>query len=201
MKKLLPITLVASATTFGLFAFMAFLISNDDASMIIVEEYPVVNVYQEIKETPPMDKPKPVLTPPPPAPVPKTLVAMTDPIDTNIIFDYQPPVVSLTGADTMGTINAAPDNDARPVVRINPKYPMEAARSGIEGWVVLSFSIDEIGQVNNVSVINAEPKRIFDQAAKQALKKWKYRAKMLNGQPVTQDNLTVQLDFVMNEQS
>jgi protein TonB len=86
-------------------------------------------------------------------------------------------------------------SDARPIVRINPEYPAVASRDGIEGWVVLSFSIDESGAVRNVNVTNSEPKRIFDRAAKRALQRWKYQAKKHNGKAVVQDGLSVMLEF------
>ena len=91
----------------------------------------------------------------------------------------------------------ATDADARPVVRINPKYPPTAAKNGKECWVKLIFNINEIGGVFNIRVLDSQPKRIFDKAAKQALKKWKYHAKLANGKAIIQKNLSVQLNFKM----
>jgi protein TonB len=67
--------------------------------------------------------------------------------------------------------------------------------------VKLSFTINEIGGVEDVSVIEAQPKRIFDKEAKRALRKWKYKPKVVDGKPVKQPGLTVQLDFKMNQDS
>ncbi|CAM5204925.1 TonB family protein [Alishewanella longhuensis] len=49
---------------------------------------------------------------------------------------------------------------ATPLVRVEPRFPTEAARQGISGWVMLNFSIDESGSVTDVSVVAAEPKNI-----------------------------------------
>ena len=87
------------------------------------------------------------------------------------------------------------DGDATPIVRIEPKFPTKAARDGIEGWVQLSFEINEVGGVENVQVINAQPKRIFDREARKALRKWKYKPKVVDGKAMRQTGLTVQLDF------
>jgi protein TonB len=202
MKKIVIITFLAGLTTFSLFAFMAFLISNDQVIYIAVEDDTVVEVASLPEDTPVIEPPKVKLTPPPPPqPMPKTTVS-TDNSDTTVVPTYTPigiPIntspVSITGLGNKA------DRDARPVVRVNPKYPISAARDGIEGWVVLAFDINEIGQVINIEIIDSQPKRTFDKAAKQALKKWKYRAKSIDGKQVQQKNFTVQLDFSMSQDS
>jgi protein TonB len=93
------------------------------------------------------------------------------------------------------------DGDATPIVRIDPKYPPEAARDGKEGWVELSFTINEVGGVEDVEVIEADPKRIFDREAKRALRKWKYRPKVVDGIPERQPGLKVRLDFTLGGES
>ncbi|MGJ8694104.1 MAG: energy transducer TonB [Thalassotalea sp.] len=201
MKKLIPITFLAALTTLSLFAFMAYLISSDKTAPIEVNDYPLVEVYQRPDESKVVERVKPDLTPPPaPAPAPKTPITPVDVNEVSVVDVTIPPIdLDSGGVDTL--IQGPPDNEARPVVRINPKYPIVAANNGIEGWVVLSFNINKIGQVIDVEVIDAEPKRIFDKEAKRALKKWKYHAKVENGKPVVQENLTVRLDFNINQQS
>jgi protein TonB len=91
------------------------------------------------------------------------------------------------------------DGDAQPIVRINPKWPPQALRDGKEGWVQLSFTIDEVGGVIDIKVIKAEPKRLFDREAKRALRKWKYRPKVVDGKPQRQAGQTVMLEFNLDE--
>ncbi|TCI03712.1 TonB family protein [Corallincola luteus] len=66
-------------------------------------------------------------------------------------------------------------NAPSPIVRIEPKYPMRAARDGIEGEVVVEVVIDEIGGADQVNVVTAKPTGIFDKAAIKAVKRWKWR--------------------------
>ncbi len=91
------------------------------------------------------------------------------------------------------------DGEATPIVRIDPKYPPQAARDGREGWVRLSFTINEQGGVDDIKVIDADPKRIFDREARRALAKWKYKPKIEGGKPVKQFAQTVQLDFKLEQ--
>ncbi|WP_296049468.1 energy transducer TonB [uncultured Alteromonas sp.] len=44
------------------------------------------------------------------------------------------------------------------IVRIDPKYPSQAARDGLEGWVMLSYNIDKHGSVSDITVLDASPK-------------------------------------------
>jgi len=200
MKKLLSVVSLASVITFSLFGFMAHLVNSDEVN--ITEPFPdiIVDVYQTKEEKPAVDRVKRLPEPPKaPEPMPKPIMlADTDGdssiIGTDITIEVPPTTLGL------GEIGVKPDHDARPIVRISPKYPMVAARDGIEGWVQLAFDINKLGEVINVSILNSYPKRIFDRAAKQALKKWKYKAKLVNGEYVFQGNQTVQLDFAMDQQ-
>ncbi|AZQ82723.1 TonB family protein [Colwellia sp. Arc7-635] len=202
MKKVITITMLASATTFGLFAFMSYLVSNDQVLPPEILPDVIVEVAQLQEE-----KPAKVITrftnvpPPMPKPMPRTFETI---VETNVEggYDYESPVINLNNDGPSLTLgNNTRDNDARPVVRINPKYPIDAARDGTEGWVKLRFDINALGSVTNIEVIDAQPKRVFNKAARQALKKWKYRAKSTAGKTVAQQGLTVQLDFNIDQQS
>ncbi|MEE2022848.1 MULTISPECIES: TonB family protein [Alkalimonas] len=87
------------------------------------------------------------------------------------------------------------DGSANPLVRVEPRYPVEAARQGISGWVQLRFSVDETGNVQDVEVLAAEPANVFNREAIRALRRWRYQPKIIAGKAVKQTNLQVQLDF------
>lgn len=96
-------------------------------------------------------------------------------------------------------LGAAPaDSDAVPVVRIEPMYPRRAAEQFIEGWVQVAFDITTRGTTKNVRVQKASPKAIFDRAAVQAVKKWKYNPKIVDGKPVERRGLNVRLNFKLD---
>ncbi len=76
------------------------------------------------------------------------------------------------------------DAEVVPIVRIQPQYPRRALLEGIEGWVELSFTIMKDGSVAEVSVTDAEPKRLFNQSAIRALMRWKFRPRVVDGNAI-----------------
>ncbi|PKF61820.1 energy transducer TonB [Psychromonas sp. psych-6C06] len=92
---------------------------------------------------------------------------------------------------------ASHDNSAMPLYRVQPRYPRRALRLGKQGYVVLSFDINEVGRVININIIEAQPKRLFEKEAKRALKQWKYKPMVVNGEAVPQRGQRIRLDFEM----
>jgi TonB family protein len=66
--------------------------------------------------------------------------------------------------------------------KVNPKYPKEARKKGIQGVVSLSATINQSGDIVSLAVVSGDP--LLAQAAIEAAKQWKYRPYMLKGQPV-----------------
>lgn len=75
-------------------------------------------------------------------------------------------------AQEPGTIENLP----KPVKRVEPKYPLEAARAGLFGYVAMRYLVDEQGKVQAIDVVDAYPEKIFNREAIQALKRWRYEA-------------------------
>lgn len=87
---------------------------------------------------------------------------------------------------------------AKPIVRIDPRYPIEAARNGIEGHVIMSFDILPNGSVDNIFIVQSSPQGVFDNEARKALKRWKYLPKKIDGQVTGFKDQTVRLDFTLD---
>ena len=90
---------------------------------------------------------------------------------------------------------ASEDSEVMPIVRIEPQYPRKAAMTGQQGWVLLKFDITPSGSVEGVEVLDSQPRRIFNSAAKRALQKWKYRPKVIDGKAVSQSGNKVKIEF------
>jgi TonB family protein len=86
---------------------------------------------------------------------------------------------------------------AAPVIRIEPKYPVEAAQNKQEGSVILQFDIAKDGSTDNIQVLESFPQQVFDKESVIALKQWTYKPRIQGGQAQRQTGLTVQLDYRM----
>lgn len=76
--------------------------------------------------------------------------------------------------------NAEPmgfSTDIIPIFTIPPNYPLSAKRRNIQGYVVLNFIIDKQGNVRDIVVKDSKPKGIFEEEAKKAIAKWKFKPK------------------------
>ena len=68
------------------------------------------------------------------------------------------------------------------VNRQAPFYPAQAARNGVEGWVDLELRVDATGAVLDVSVVASDPEGVFDAAAVDAAKDWRFASRREAGQ-------------------
>ena len=88
-----------------------------------------------------------------------------------------------------------------PLVKVRPEYPQRALERGIEGYVVLSFTVTETGSVENPEVVVSNPPGVFDQSAIQAARKFKYKAKILDGRPVAVQDVLHRISYEFDDQS
>jgi TonB family protein len=95
-----------------------------------------------------------------------------------------------TAAAPAGTKNATPErvrvssevSTGLLIKKVQPQYPAGAKQARVEGTVVMKAEIDKKGHVEELSLISGDP--LLAPAALKAVKKWKYKPYVLNGQPV-----------------
>jgi len=80
------------------------------------------------------------------------------------------------------------------LVKTDPVYPPIAKQAKVEGQVILEATIGRDGNVKDVRVLRGNA--LFNDAAMDAVKKWKYTPTMLNNQPV-EVLMTVVVNFVL----
>ena len=79
-----------------------------------------------------------------------------------------------------------------------PEYPSRALKKGVEGWVVLRFTIMEDGTTADIEVLAASVEYLFDQAAIDAASGWTYKPATRDGKPVPEYNKQSRIHFYIN---
>ena len=81
--------------------------------------------------------------------------------------------------------------------RVEPIYPFLAQEARIQGVVVLTAIIDKDGNVERLQLVNGHP--LLAPAAIEAVKQWRYKPFLLNGQPLEVET-TVTVDFHLHSE-
>ncbi len=89
------------------------------------------------------------------------------------------------------------DQSPVPKFRARPQYPFEMRRAGITGEVVVEFIVDAKGNARNPFAVSST-QREFEQAAVQAVSKWKFRPGRKGGRNVN-TRMRVPIVFTLNE--
>jgi TonB family protein len=69
---------------------------------------------------------------------------------------------------------------------VPPEFPASARERAMSGWVDVQFLVLRDGSVSDISVVAADPAGQFEQSATDAVRKWKYRPILQDGQPINQ---------------
>ena len=146
----------------------------------------------ETQKRKPPKKEKPEQPPPPPI-----ISAQTSPLQQgDAMAGIAPEIATVDASSLVG--GGGSDRDIVPLVRIEPDYPANARERGIEGWVVVKFTVSKIGSVEDAAVVSAHPGRIFDRSALRAVRKWRYNPRIENGKAIARPGVQVRLDFYMD---
>jgi protein TonB len=194
--RLLTVSLFAAGVTFGLFWVMQALIG---VAGEILEERPslVVDFVRLKRDTEPETKKREIpdrkAPEQPPAP---PQIDFGQNLNADGAMGVIGPMID-AGIDLevaeLGT--GGSDGDVVAMVRVEPQYPMSAKQRGVEGWVELSFTITVAGTVKDIVVTASHPGTVFNRSAVQAVGRWKYNPKVVEGSPVDRPGVRQRITF------
>lgn len=69
---------------------------------------------------------------------------------------------------------------------VAPKFPVSTRNRNVNGWVELEFTVKTDGSTGDIVVTNSSPRKTFDAAAMNAVREWRYKPVMRDGQAVEQ---------------
>ncbi|PQJ63796.1 energy transducer TonB [Vibrio chagasii] len=197
---------LAGALGLALFSFMAWMVDNGhqrspDESETLSFNMVMVEQEQEVQRRQRAVPEKPEMPEPPPEAQTSQSQAEVTPLNS---MSSLPSLDLNTSIDGLA-INAPTFSDfgsnqqAMPLYRVDPRYPAKARKRGAEGFVIMSFTIDETGRPVDIKVTDANPRRMFEREAMRALKNWKYQPKVVDGKAIAQVGQTVTIEFKLEK--
>ncbi len=94
----------------------------------------------------------------------------------------------------------AEDFDARPLVRVPPKYPDRCQGYASEfEYVVVQFDISTEGIPENIRAIESS-RKCFIKAAKKSIEGWRYHPKTIGGKPVIRKSVVTTIEFRLSSE-
>jgi protein TonB len=191
---------LAIVVTFSLFWGMQALIFMDKMEKPTKEKRARINLG-EVRDATEMeqkvrkpDKPDEQEAPPEAAPP-----EMDNSADTNAISLAAPTAQANTGIEMGGGGGfAMSDGDMLPIARIPAAYPRRAQERGLEGYVVLDFTVTKLGKTANVVVLESTSK-VFEKPAIKATLRYRYKPKVVDGEAMDVHHVQTKVTFEMSK--
>ncbi|MFT7559864.1 MAG: protein TonB [Flavobacteriales bacterium] len=187
----------AVVVTFGLLTLMHLLIANDLKEPEQGENYtipditmPDRDVTQEFDTRKP-DKPDEADEPPPDIPEPEF---ESPDIDNSVAI--APTINVEVNIGGMGDFSS--DGDYLPIVKVTPKYPSSALSRGTEGYCTVSYTVTITGTTEDIAIVDC-PQSVFGRASVKAAGKFKYKPKVVDGNPIAVANVRNKFTFKLAE--
>lgn len=83
-----------------------------------------------------------------------------------------------------------------PIVKVAPIYPPRAAARGLEGYVVVQYTVNATGSTQDAVVLESSS-TLFERAALESALKYKYKPRIENGVPVSVPGVTTKIIFAL----
>ena len=136
-------------------------------------------------EAPPLSKSPTEIVAPSSSSIVRTPVSEVAPASPSPVSQPPSPVLALPSpVDTNWYQARQVDRVPRAIGTIQPQYPTDARRRGVEGHLKLMVKIDDLGRVLEAEVLEATPPGVFDEAALAAFKNARFLPALRQGTPV-----------------
>lgn len=99
---------------------------------------------------------------------------------------------------SIGGTDFAVDGEYLPIVRVEPMYPRRAQSRGIEGYCDMEFTVTKTGEVTDVVATECSSS-VFTSNSVKAVLKWKYKPRVVNGEPIDSPGVRTRLTYKFEE--
>jgi protein TonB len=184
--------------TFALLWLMQFLIATGREALSEKVDFRIMDFIrvkqEELVEQKDRKPPKPPDVEDKPPDVPPPQMDSMDPNAPRVNLGR----VSVNLSMEMGGTDFAVDGEYLPIVRVEPMYPRRAQTRGIEGYCDMEFTVMKTGEVTN-AVATECSSSVFTNASIKAVLKWKYKPRVVNGEPIDSPGVRTRLTYQFEE--
>jgi protein TonB len=185
---------IGTVVTFGLLFIMQLLIATGQGALteggtfrvtdfVRVERNEIIETKKEKPEKPPEPETPPELPSP----------SSADNFDNSMAVSMTAP--SLDAGISIGGIGfGVSDGEYLPIVKVAPVYPSRALSRGLEGYVIVEFTVTRTGTTRDVVVIESTS-TLFERAASTAALKFKYKPRVIDGEAVEVPGVRNKISF------
>lgn len=113
---------------------------------------------------------------------PMPQIEFDEPVVPPTDVPMQPSQNAITASESAG---GAPAQELKASKRVEPAYPPQSRRAGEEGSVRLRILVDERGVPREVQIVKGSGFTRLDEAAKEAVRKWRFIAATNGSQAIT----------------
>ena len=118
-------------------------------------------------------------------------------LDSSVAVSAPNPNLDVGLDGELGDFSLA-EGDYLPIVKVAPMYPRRAQSRGLEGYCDLQFTVTPLGTTADVSVIECTSS-LFERASVQALLKFKYKPRVVNGTAIAVPGLRHRITFQIED--
>ena len=187
--------LAAFVVVFSLFWVMQYLIATANRSLNKTEDVHFVDfVRVQHDESVKRKEEKPEKPPEPPPPSMEDVSPNAEAMGVQAV-----PINTKVDLAASGFGLSPSDGEYLPIVKVQPIYPRRALSRGIEGYVIVQFTVTKQGTTKNIKIVESKPPGIFDRAAMQAAAKFKYKPRVVDGQPIEVPGVQNKITFEIEE--
>jgi protein TonB len=185
---------VGAGVTFGLLFIMQLLIATGQNALTEAENFRLGDFVRverneviETKKEKPEKPPEPEEMPEMPAP------DLANNFDNSMAVSVSAPQIS-TSMNVGGVGFGISDGEYLPIVKVAPVYPARALQRGLEGYVIVEFTVTPAGTTRDAVVVESTS-TLFERAAVEAALKFKYKPRVIDGEAVEVPGVQNKISF------
>jgi len=203
---------LGTAVTIFLLYLMQYLIESGEEAITSTHSGNIVDFIRMKEERQVQVKQRRPKPPPEPQEPPPPIKQSTDKVAVENAFTTQFKA-PLSDISISNTTSFSSDGEYLPILKVQPIYPRPALQRGLFGWVLLEFTVDELGRVRDPVIITNcvepysrgkvscadRPGRMFDKAALAAVEKFKYKPRVVDGEAIATSGVKNMITFELEE--